>query len=427
LPIAFVLLLGCARESSAPPAPPTAKGGAKEPLSLDATTAGRENPIAARRIAESAHAYFRFTNRQFVDLVCARYADSLASMPSVYAHGDAHLERYAVAADGRGLASFDGASTGPPIVDLARFATSLALVSARDPEAGRAAIDAFARGYERTLDDPSAALPEPAAVARLRQRFAPSPAEWLDRVEKILPGPTKDAAELSASWGEVVAQVRERDPSVDPGYYKLKSGGRVSIGFGGPRVERFVVRAEGTSPGPDDDVILDFEGVEAGALGSCLKPSDLEAVRQRRVQPSGPERFVTAVVVRGTPFFGHVWSAGYTPVRVEDVKSPAELAEVAEDVGMQIGRAHGAGAGLDAAAAAAQRQSLKKSFESTRPGLGAAAVELAAQVTHAWRGYLKDSNQVGWTRGTRPPAPAPSGSAAPPSSSEPAAPLVPPG
>ena len=382
-----------ARPRPLPPAP------APDPLEIDAAALQRDDPKCARKVARSAHAYFRYTNRPFVDLVCDRYASAITTMPLVHAHGDAHLEQYAVAAEGRGLADYDASAVGPPVVDLARFATSLVL-AAPDQASSRAAIQALLQGYEQSLEDPSIVVSEPAAATRIRARFPPTPVEWLDRVEKlILPMPEEERPAYDDSWSDFVAQMRERDPAIDPAFFKIKVGGRIESGIGSSHVEKFLVRIEGPSEAPDDDLVMEAKGLEPGSLGRCMRGADLDAMRvilgQAQIS-AAPQRFLAAVQIKGKPFYSHTWLVHYTELGPRDVKSGAELAEIAQDVGVQLGRGHAKVA--DPALEEAQRRALRKALESIRPTLESTAFELGEMVTRSWRTYLKKTNRVGWSR-----------------------------
>lgn len=368
----------------------SASGPARDLLGVDANAFARKDPQRAQMIAADAFAYFRYTNRPFVDLVCARWADAIASMPMVRSHGDAHLQQYAVAAEGRGLADFDASAVGPPIVDLARFATSIVLASPADEAAARAAIEAFLRGYERAIDDPSASVPEPAAATRIRSRFAPTNAAWLDRVEKLMiPTPPEDQPAYDASWADFVGQMRARDPSIDPAFFKIKIGGRLDAGIGSAHAQKFLVRIEGPTPAPDDDLIMEAKELEPGALGSCMRGGDLDATRVITGQSqlaNTPQRFLAGVNIRGKQFYSHTWLVHYTELTASDVTSGADLEQLAEDVGLQLGRGH-ARALPDDPRASCLRAELKRALHLVGPRLARDAMELAAEVTRAWQRY----------------------------------------
>ena len=357
-------------------------------LVVDAQVLSRRDARTAQKIAKSPLAYFRYTNRPFVDLVCARYASSLAAMPLVHAHGDAHIEQYAVAEEGRGLADFDASAVGPPVVDLVRFATSLVLV-AKSEEAARSAIAALLRGYERALEEPSATVAEPAAATRLRSRFAQSREEWLDRVEHLMvPIPPDEVPKYRDGWADFVGQMRARDPSIDPAFFTIKVAGHLASGIGSANVEKVLVRSEGPTRAPDDDLVMEAKAVEAGALGSCMRGVDLDAMRVIKGQAqisNAPQRFLAAVRINDKPFYSHTWLVHYTELSAEDIHTPAELAELAEDVGLQLGRGHAKQE--DAARVPEQRRALKTAAEKFGPGLADVAIDLGRRVTAAWETY----------------------------------------
>lgn len=376
----LVAAASCSGPRPPPPRPPT--------LAIDAEALALRDRPTAEKIAKSPVAYFRYTNRPFVDLVCARYADMLDRMPLVHAHGDAHLEQYAVAAEGRGLADFDASAVGPPVVDLVRFATSLVLASRTEADA-RAAIDALLRGYVRALEEPTTTIPEPVVVARLRARFAPSTVAWLDRVEKlIVPIPPRDLPMYEAGWADFVGQLRAQDPSIDPAFFRIKVGGHLESGIGSAHAEKVLVRIEGPTPAPEDDLVMEAKAVEAGALGTCMRGVDLDATRVIKGQAqisNAPQRFLAAGRIKGKPFYSHTWLVHYTELSIADIHSPAELAEIAEDVGIQLGRGHAKRE--DASRVPEQRRALKVAAAAFGPGLAGVAVDLSREVTRAWQTY----------------------------------------
>jgi Uncharacterized protein conserved in bacteria (DUF2252) len=382
------LLFGAACVQGSPREPRRAE----DPFSVDAAAVARKDPHCAQKVAKSPFSYFRYTNRPFVDVVCSRYGSALSSMPMVHAHGDAHLEQYAVAAEGRGLADFDASAMGPPVIDLARFTTSIVLASHGDDSAARKAIDAFLRGYRRALEDPTATVPEPMAAQRLRARFAPTTVAWLDRVEKLMvPTPDVDRPRYEADWADFVGQVRAQDPSIDPAFFKVKNGGRLDVGIGSAHSEKFLVRLEGPTPAPDDDLVMEAKALEPGALGSCMRGLDLDAMRVIEGQAqlsNAPQRFLAAVTIEGKPFYSHTWLVHYTELSIEDIVTGTELAELSEDVGLQLGRGHAKV--RDPSEVAMLRRELRRSLDTLSPDLPNVSFELAGRVTQAWEKYRSE-------------------------------------
>jgi hypothetical protein len=373
---------GCASRSSR-------TGLAANPFAIDAQAFAEREPKLAAKIGRSPFTYFRYRNRAFVDVVCAHYGKTIPSMPLVHLHGDAHLEQYAVAAEGRGLADFDASAIGPPIVDLARFATSLVLATPNDPHAQRAAIEALLRGYVNALDDPTAIGPEPTVATRIRSRFDPTTAAWLERVQHLIsPLRPDEKTTYDALWKDISAQLRSGDPSLAPSFFSIKAGGRLDMGIGSGHAQKFLVRIEGPTSAVDDDLVMEAKAVESGVLGSCLRGVDLDATRViegEKQLSNAPQRFLAVAKVNGRPFYSHTWLVHYTELAVSDIENASELAELAEDVGMQLGRGH---AKLqDESHEADLRRALKQAVETCRIDLVEIATQLAAEVTQAWDTY----------------------------------------
>jgi hypothetical protein len=364
---------------------------------VDPWEIAQKNARVARKLAKSPFAYFRGMNRAFVDLVCDRYAHEISLMPYVHAHGDAHVEQYAVAAEGRGLADFDASAVGPLVVDLVRFATSLVLALPNDEPGSRRAIQGFIEGYRRALEDPTTTRPEPAVATRLRARFEPTNVAWLDKIQKlIVPTPPEDQAAYDVSWADFVRQMREKDPRIPASCLTIKVGGKIEMGIGSGMAEKFLVRIEGPTSAPDDDLVMEAKALQPGELGKCMRGVDLDALRVLNGQAqisNAPQRFLAAVTIKGKPFYSHTWLVHYTEISVKDIQSAQELLELAEDVGLQLGRGHAKVS--DASRIPEQRRALRISIDALASGLADAAVDLAARVTRAWKTYADERKKRG--------------------------------
>lgn len=387
-------LLGALLPSLEGCAPRSGVAAQANPFAIDARAFAARDGKLATKIGRSPFNYFRYRNRPFVDVVCAHYGKTIPSMPLVHVHGDAHLEQYAVAAEGRGLADFDASAIGPPIIDLARFATSLVLAMPNDPIGQRAAIEALLRGYVKALDDPATVSPEPAVARRIRSRFDATTGAWLARVERLISrGPMKpdERKTYDVLWNDIHAQLRAGDPSLPSTFFSIKAGGPLHMGIGSAQAQKFLVRIEGPTSAVDDDLVMEAKAVEPGVLGSCLRGVDLDATRviEGAAQLSNsPQRFLAVANVNGRPFYSHTWLVHYTELAVSDIESAAELVELAEDVGLQLGRGH---AKLqDESRVAALRVALRQAVETCRVDLVEIATQLAAEVTRAWDRYRAD-------------------------------------
>lgn len=305
------------------------------------------NPELLERVGGTLFGFYRYIDAPFTERVCKKYAADTDTLALVNLHGDAHLEQYAVADDGRGLADFDSASVGPAIVDLLRFATSLWLAAhdrMSDADADRA-VGRFLDGYRAALADPNLTGPEPKAAARIRATFGKGSGPWLDHVEKlILPMDEGKRAMLVKSASTYTAAMLAQNPGLDAGFFAIKHAGPLKMGIGSAHEMKFLARVEGPTPAPDDDVILETKQVVGHAMGSCVHGGEWgDAVRvilgQSRLSVS-PQRFLGHVELEGKTFYVHSWRVHYTELGIEDVASGDELAELAYDVGLQLGRGH---------------------------------------------------------------------------------------
>ena len=311
-----------------------------------------KSPELLQRLRESGYSYFRFTNLRFANTVCQLFTDAKALMPLVNLHGDAHLEQYAVTSLGRGLADYDDASTGPAVLDLVRFGASLRLAAReRDWDASEA-IDAFFDGYRAALIDPDAAAPEPECVARTKQGFSDDRLELLAKVETLMtPLSVEEAPSFEAGHARYVKLMRELHPELPAHFFSLKKFGRLHTGIGSALSQKFLMRVEGETLAPDDDVVL--EAKELRDLGdiSCITASvGGGAFRillgQTRVGGQ-PMRFLAQVPrdparpLDDTPTWVQAWLDNYHELNLHEPQfSEQDLVDVSRDVGVQLGRGH---------------------------------------------------------------------------------------
>ncbi|NUP14404.1 MAG: DUF2252 family protein [Polyangiaceae bacterium] len=295
------------------------------------------------RLRSSPFAYFRYLAAPYARLVCKEYADEVARMPTVNLHGDAHLEQYAVADDGFGLVDFDDATKGPPLLDWLRFATSIWL-AAPDEASAEYAILRFLDGYRKGLEDPAAVLTarEPAAARRIREGFNTTPAEWLDQVSSLIqPLDARSRETMERARARYVAAMLEQNPTLPPDFFSLKIGGALKMGIGSAHEAKFLVRVEGPTSAPDDDVILEKKQMKHELLGNCVRGDAPTRVIDAQAKFSrGPQRLLGYVEVDGSGFYVHAWRVHYTELRIDDIRGRDELAELTYDVGLQLGRGH---------------------------------------------------------------------------------------
>lgn len=383
-----LVLLGCPAEpASHPPPRASASVGATTPDLLQIgyhPEAFAKDPSLLGRVTGSPFGYFRYTNDAFIRAVCRLYGPRVDRMPTVNLHGDAHVEQYAVADDGRGLADFDATTLGPPVIDLARFATSLVLASS-DEAAADGAIRAFVRGYEAALADPAATGPEPAVATRIRSRFGSSALEWLNGVEKLMmPLPPEKIAKIEDARVQYAREMLSQNPDLTEAFFQLKRAGALRMGLGSAHEAKFLGRVEGPTTDPADDVILEMKQMAPMPVGTCIRGRDPDPLRvvvgQSRLAMS-PQRFLGYVVFEGRTFYVQAWRVHYTELSISEIRSSDELAEVAYDVGLQLGKGHPKN--IADPRGSELRDSLTALTRELGPSLPTVAKELAARVVEA--------------------------------------------
>ena len=344
--IAFgvVACAACAPRGKKPDAPQPAH----RPFDVDTSgSAQRLEPALISRVRASPTAYFRFVNAAFGNEVCRRFQRELPSMGVVSLHGDPHLFQYAVTDTGRGLSDFDDAASGPPVLDLVRFSTSLVLAcSARgwDRDCERV-LQSFFSGYTAALGDPKITTREPAIVTRLRSGFRFDPAHyfgWLHSISE--PVTSERRAAIEKALGSYIDAMLVDEPTLTREYFQVEALGRSRMGIGSARTQKYVVRLRGKTESADDDVVLELKEVGNIPNISCLSPATiLDPMRQIVAQERlvyEPYRLVGYVVIDQRYFWVHAWARSYHELGLGDLASASELSELAYDVGVQLGLGH---------------------------------------------------------------------------------------
>lgn len=312
------------------------------------------NPELLQRITDSPYGYFRFINIPFAREVCRRFSDEIEELPLVNLHGDAHLEQYAVTDEGYGLTDFDDACSGPAVLDLVRFSTSILLVSDLRGwgDQSHRLLRAFFEGYESALRDPDRRLPVPGYVQQTLAAFPRERESFLQWVDSIL-GPIEEEewTELAASFREYARRMYERNPRMRRGYFDLQRAGRIGLGVGSALDRKYLFRVEGPTEAKADDVVLEVKEVRDLSAIPCVKggegrgafrillgysrigrvPFDLIAPLPRSEEESADD----------ASFWVHAWQAHYEEVSVDDPTLELEdCEELARAAGLQLGLGH---------------------------------------------------------------------------------------
>ena len=302
-------------------------------------------------LRQNPYTFFRFVNRAWVGGVCHELGAAMKKMPLVRLHGDAHLEQYAFTDTAYGLDDFDNTTEGSAVIDLVRFMGSIRMVT-RDrgwTSDSERITDAFVRGYQRGLADPGATVPAPRVVQRLRQRPVrdqPGFLAWAEGLMTPVPPAVEEATRngLSMLAGSAAIGVVH----VPSSYFDVKRVGALHMGVGSHELPKLLIRVQGLTSSPDDDVILEAKEPAADLNGlTCMRPppqSPAVRVLTGAQQVGRLKHTVLSLVPRlmmGTTELRHWWiqdwSPAYTEVNANDYASAEEISEVAFDAGLQLG------------------------------------------------------------------------------------------
>ncbi|MCB0277290.1 MAG: DUF2252 family protein [Calditrichaeota bacterium] len=322
---------------------------AANPLFVDpATTNFSQNEDLLDRVLASPHGYFRFINIPFSQLVCKIVDERMINMPSMNLHGDAHLEQYAITDIGRGLTDFDDASTGPGVIDIMRMGVSIHLAARESgwPEYADSLSNLFLKGYADALDNPEMEASEPSVVERIRAGFTVNRSkyfEWVASVMQPMEASVTDSL-IAALVPYIETKIAER-PDRDPVYFKVTDCGYLQMGIGSALDMKFLVRIEGESGDPHDDVVLECKEVRDLSGIECIDPGREKdpfriLVGQTRIAYN-PFRHLGYFRFRNRNFWVHSWVDNYKEIKIgKSFANPGEMAEVVYDIGVQLGRGH---------------------------------------------------------------------------------------
>jgi Uncharacterized protein conserved in bacteria (DUF2252) len=347
----------------------------------------------------SPHAFFRMVNRAWAGRVCAAFAGNLDSLGQVRLHGDAHVEQYAVTDSEYGLDDFEDTAQGPPVIDLVRFLGSLRLAARERGWSGQfdRLADAFLRGYQRGLTDPGESAPTPRIVGRLRQRPVRDQAAFLAWAEGLMmPVPAPIARATRQGFDLLAARATTGDPRRPTGYFKIKRMGAVNLGIGSRRLPKLLLRVEGPTAAADDDVILEAKA-PANLIGiECLAPAEESAavrIIAGTAQIGRLRHNVLSLVPNLIPdnslghhWWIHDWTPSYVEVDIHAIRSVAELSELAEDAGMQLGSTS---LPVEGAGAIDRRRQESRAIAALDTRLRQQSIRLTNDLLKAWEAFRR--------------------------------------
>ena len=307
-----------------------------------------------QRLRADPFTYFRFINRVWTARVCEAFAD-LSDAPTVRLHGDAHVEQFALTSDAWGLDDFDDSTSGPEFVDIVRFLGSIDLAArqrgwTRDRDA---LWTRFFEGYRRGLSDPEYRPPEPGLVRQLRRRVPVTRAmflEWAGRQMRPMDAATSKA--VVAGMEAFDRLVRRDRPDLPPRYFTVVRAGWLHLGVGSAAIRKVLIRVQGPTAAPEDDEVLEVKEVTnlegVGCVEGRATPPGVRIIDGSRqlgrlkheILAVGPTLLIAATAGRGEHWLDWLissWEPSYRELRIVDLRSATDLADIAFDAGVQLG------------------------------------------------------------------------------------------
>jgi uncharacterized protein DUF2252 len=304
------------------------------------------SPALLEKVGSSGYRYFRLLARQFAARTCYEFRDLRWRLPSVAVHGDAHIEQFVVTNDAYGLADFDRAGFGPAVVDLVRFAASIHL-ACRDAQwscDGRQAVTAYFDAYRASLDHP-VTRSRPTLVDRVHAGPPQDPRTWLQWADGLMrPMPPAEEQAFRDGWFRFVELMTETFPQRPQAFYRISHLGRIEIGIGSALEPKTLIRIDGPTDAPDDDLMLEVRITAARDARDCVsRPATggsldvlmfASLLGQRLPEVFG---FLPREGAREAPeLWVQSWDRGYRELSLADLRSQTDLSELAIDAGTQL-------------------------------------------------------------------------------------------
>jgi uncharacterized protein (DUF2252 family) len=312
------------------------------------------SPELIDRLRADPFTYFRFVNRSWAARVCEIFAD-VTDMPVVRLHGDAHVEQYAFTNHAWGLVDYDDSARGPESIDVVRFLGSIDLAArqrgwSRDRDA---LWDRFFAGYRVGLSDPIHQSREPEIVHRLRAQKQLTRAGFLAVAESQMQAMDNDTLKLVDGAMEALETIVRRDRrDLSAAYFSVKRAGWLRVGVGSGVTRKVLIRVEGATRDDGDDVILEAKEVTnldgVGCVEAGTTPPALRVVDGTRqlgrlkhdILAVGPTLLIPGVAGRAERWLDWwvaSWEPSYREVRITDLRSVNDLADIVYDSGVQLG------------------------------------------------------------------------------------------
>jgi hypothetical protein len=200
------------------------------------------------------------------------------------------------------------------------------------------------------------------------------------------------------------AAIYENNPDLPRTYFDVKKAGRHRLGVGSALDEKYLLRVEGPSEAPEDDVLVEVKQIRDLSAIQCIerRPRDPSPIlnAQSRIAYQ-PYRFTGFLHVpggrggngglsasQGRSFWLHTWVDHYYEISAQDLKSVDDLRELVFDVGVQLGRGHPKDITPDDSQL---RRAELESLDRYQPKIERTIDELLEETVRAWEAFRTES------------------------------------
>lgn len=346
------------------------------------------------RLDASPYKYFRALGPQYALRTCAAFRDVRWHLPISAIHGDVHVEQFVVTPATAGVEDFDQSGFGPAVVDLVRYAASIHLACREvswpcDPEV---VVGKWLDAYRETLDKPPTRK-QPAVTERIRASTPTAAKAWLEWADGLMmPLSKADEDRARRGWADFRRLLVDIDPKRGGPFYEIVKVGALQMGIGSALETKLLFHIRGPSDAPVDDVIVEartsmpvvaHECSSHPLHGGTLWPLMFMSI----LGPRMPEVFGFATLADdpAPEFWVQSWVPGYRELALADLKSEAELTELAEDAARQL--AGHFWTKFPEPLRIAQRHAQLQGFDLTRDRARKLAREFAAETVKEWERF----------------------------------------
>jgi hypothetical protein len=213
--------------------------------------------------------------------------------------------------------------------------------------------DRFFDGYRRGLEDSDYRPPEPDIVRELRKQTPLTRQGYLAWGEKQMQPMDAERLKLvQAGMDQLGQRFRPTRPDLSPDYFTVVRAGWLRIGVGSAAAWKVLIRVQGASTDPADDLLIEAKEVANLDGLACLEDSTTaQAIRvidgglqlgrlKHDIFAVGPTMLIPTVTDRAEHWLDWwvtSWEPSYREVRLVDLRSVEDLGDIAFDAGVQLG------------------------------------------------------------------------------------------